>query len=280
MFGISDLIMGGISGIASLFNTDSNNKAALQRQQEANQFNAGQAQITRDWTAGQAGIARDFNAQEAVKARDFSDAQAEQQMQFQDRMSSSAYSRAAADMQKAGLNRILALGGQSSSPGGAMGSSSAASIGTPSGSTASGGPAQTTGSGVGEAFQKGLSTAQQARALAAQNDLIKEDLNKREKDTTNVVADTKVKIANANLINQQERNAAVENKIKQELVHVAIGDAAKSKNEKSYRESAAGKALQILGMGGQDFSRIVAPIGALTSSAKSASSIIKDRYDW
>ena len=45
---------------------------------------------------------------------------AREQMDFQKHMSSTAYQRAAADAEKAGLNRILALGGPASTPSGAM----------------------------------------------------------------------------------------------------------------------------------------------------------------
>lgn len=97
LFGIDDLIMGGLTLAGGLFKNNSDDN----RQENTNAFNAQQGAITRE-----------FNAAEAEKNRN-----------YQTEMSNTAYQRSMADMYKAGLNPILAYQkGGASSPSGATAS--------------------------------------------------------------------------------------------------------------------------------------------------------------
>lgn len=101
-----------------------------------------------------------FNAHEAEENRD-----------FQKYMSDTAYQRAARDLERAGLNRILALGNSAS---------------TPSGATASVSPPDVVGSGVSAASAKqsiAQSKAQEA-LIQAQEKLVNEQTRSAEAQAT------------------------------------------------------------------------------------------------
>lgn len=100
------IISGGLGAIGASRTNSANRRIAYER----NQFERQEAATARNWS----GV-------EAVRLRDFQRQQAQQQMDFQDRMSSTAVTRRMKDMQKAGINPILAGKYDASSPAGAMG---------------------------------------------------------------------------------------------------------------------------------------------------------------
>lgn len=143
MFGIDDALLGaGLSAGANLLGGLFGSSGA--QASNAQQIAASQQQAQ-------------FNAHQADIARQDQWAQNDMQRKFMYEFSGSAYQRAAGDLEKAGLNRILALGSPASSAPGGIGSS-------PAGSGSGPGALQNPGAHLAQ----GISSAGQAGALYAQ----------------------------------------------------------------------------------------------------------------
>ncbi|QCQ84571.1 DNA pilot protein [Blackfly microvirus SF02] len=183
----------------------------------------------------------------------------QQQQSFQQQMSSTAYQRASTDMQAAGLNPMMMFG-----------SGSAAS--TPSGATPMQSPMTETGSKIGQA----ISTAVQSKVanatidnLVAQNAKIKaESLTESERPRL-VRSQVEATDAGGNLSHQRA------NAVKYGLPIVM--DEALSAGNRMDMNPDARKALDILGYGGQQASKILAPVGDLAWSAKGVRSLFPKR---
>lgn len=198
-------------------------KSAYRERKASQQFDRIEAAKHRDWSAAQADLvrqfeaeqamqARGFSAQEASKSRDFSSAEAKLARQFtaeeaatarafNERMSSTQHSRSMADLKRAGLNPILALGRPAGSapapmPSSAMAQSSTAQTSKASGSTPSGSGARSAGKFT---FPEstGFMNMMQAKLLDSQAELTRKQGKKvdAERRSINATGDMKETIA-------------------------------------------------------------------------------------
>lgn len=151
------------------------NQVARDMADVQNRFNSAEAATSRNWQAGQAQEARDWNATQAGIERTFNATEAERNRAYQTEMSNTQYQRAMQDMQKAGLNPMLAYSqGGAGNVSGSSASTSAPQTSAPSGATASGSAASPSGLARGGQAQQfnylasGVATAAQVGQMVAQ----------------------------------------------------------------------------------------------------------------
>lgn len=211
MFGIDDVLTGGLSLVSGI----ANNMFAGARQDQSQAFNAQQAAANRDW---------------------------------QERMSNTAHQREAADLQAAGLNRILGVSHGASTPGG---------------STAS-----TTTTPVHDMLAPAVNTAMAHARL-------KEEINNMKATNLNIQYDSEKKIADANLANQTAiRTEAEKNKVVNEDAIVienlmdAKSKAAAAKIKYEQLNNPAYRVLHQTGNVGEEVQRASSAIGNLPALLK------------
>jgi len=218
--------LGGLAGgLMNFFGQQSTNSANQQMMQEQQQFNAGQSQINRDW---------------------------------QERMSNTAYQRASADMQQAGLNPAMMFGAGSSAS-------------TPSGGAASSpqSPPRTSPmSAVVGGMQQAISSAVSMKSM-----------DKMTEEISNLKVDNSLLAEKVKTQEEETRLTHARKQTELEKPHLIEAEAQKTKAQVPIVGSELEKARAIEEVYKNPITRKVMQSGVVGSAAKDAISPVKEVAD-
>ncbi|UDN67695.1 DNA pilot protein [robinz microvirus RP_96] len=186
MFGIDDFIVGSlITGGLSYLGQDDTNETNVDISRANSAFNAAEAEKARTFNAAEAQKARDFSRDEASMSWERNVLGLYAQQNFNRSMSDTSYQRAVQDMQRAGLNPMLAYSqGGASTPSSGLPQAHAASPVSASGPAASSAGNPT----VLNPMVPGIHSAFQA--ATTMSDLLTADQNRRIKSPLDRIAES------------------------------------------------------------------------------------------